>query len=86
LCYVAAAFETIDPVLAEGLASMLDATQSPPLEALVTQLINNLAQVQQSILLVLDDYHTISSESIHESLNLSVLPTWPLPRKKRLNS
>ncbi len=67
--YVAAAFETIDPVLAEGLASMLDAPQAPPLEALVTQLINNLAQVQQSILLVLDDYHAISSESIHESLN-----------------
>lgn len=76
--YVIAALQTIDSTLGENLQAVLDSSESPSLEALVTVLINDLAEFQPDheqmlpFLLVLDDYHLIANEAIHESLNFLI--------------
>ena len=43
---------------------------APDLEALLTDLINDLDKLQQPLILVLDDYHNIDTQSIHDGLNM----------------
>jgi LuxR family maltose regulon positive regulatory protein len=75
--YVIAALQTVDATLGQAVLPALEAPQLPPLEALVTALINDLSSVAQPIILALDDYHFIDAEAIHNSLNffLDHLPT-----------
>ena len=40
----------------------------PPGEALVTALINELAARDEELVLVLDDYHTVASQAVHDGL------------------
>ncbi|MGE5528853.1 MAG: LuxR C-terminal-related transcriptional regulator [Patescibacteria group bacterium] len=51
-----------------GVLELLGSTPPPPLRIVLTALINLLASTAQARLLVLDDYHVIGNESIHESL------------------
>mgnify|MGYP001043467885 FL=1 len=46
----------------------LDPTQLPPAEALVATLVNDVARSAMTFLLVLDDYHLIQNEWIHEAV------------------
>ena len=76
--YVVAALQTIDATLGKNLPAFLESQNSPPLEALVTMLINDLAEFQSDheqqfpLLLILDDYHLIATEAIHDSLNFLI--------------
>jgi LuxR family maltose regulon positive regulatory protein len=64
--YVVAALDAARPGLAGRVSPLLD---SPPgsFEALVTALINELT-ADPAVLLVLDDYHLVESEPVHESM------------------
>ena len=42
------------------------------IHAVVTDLLNTLAQSAQAIVLVLDDYHVITNPSIHEGITFKV--------------
>jgi LuxR family maltose regulon positive regulatory protein len=66
---VTAALQMVDAMLGRTAQAALDAPQPPPLEPLVTALINDLACVTRPFILVLDDYHCISAEAIHASLS-----------------
>jgi LuxR family maltose regulon positive regulatory protein len=68
--YVIAAIRTVDERLGGPVWAVLESGQQPPLDALVTALINDLVNVPSSIVLVLDDYHLIEAEPVHNSLNL----------------
>ncbi len=46
--------------------TLLNATQSPPLETVANALINDLARLPHSLLLTLDDYHLITHPSIQQ--------------------
>jgi LuxR family transcriptional regulator, maltose regulon positive regulatory protein len=70
--YLVAAFQKIEPSLGRAAGSLLAAPQQPPVEVLVTALLNDLARLAGGSVLVLDDYHTISNTSIHEALCLFV--------------
>jgi LuxR family maltose regulon positive regulatory protein len=76
--YVIAALLKLNLAIGEGLPSNLGAAQSPSLEAILTVLINNLAALQPSIdglfplVLVLEDYHLITNDAIHEGLNFLI--------------
>ncbi len=76
--YVVAALQTIDAALGETVQATLESPQLPPLEALVTVLLNDLAKFRPDngqmlpLLLVLDDYHLIATEAIHYSLNFLI--------------
>lgn len=67
--YMLAALETAQPDIGDLSQSILSASVPPPLDAILTVLINRLAEIDRMLLLVLDDYHSISNGQIHESLN-----------------
>jgi LuxR family maltose regulon positive regulatory protein len=65
--YVIAALQTIDAGLGAEALDLLGARQ-PPAELILTTLINKVAGTPQEIILVLDDYHLIEIQPIHEAL------------------
>ena len=68
--YVVAALDQAQPGIAERLGPLLGPPAPRSFEGLVTALINELAAQpgQDEVLLVLDDYHLIDSEPVHESV------------------
>jgi len=72
--YVVAALQTLDPAIGEEVLAALGSPQPPPLESVVTALTNSIVAIAQPdtvvpYILVLDDYHAIEAELIHESLS-----------------
>ena len=67
--YVIAALQTWDSQLGSTALAMLIAPQVPPLESIVTALINDLAAAARPIVLVVDDYHVVTDLNIHTSLD-----------------
>jgi LuxR family maltose regulon positive regulatory protein len=72
LTYLAAAIQTCFAGLETNLTEMLTAPQPPPMEQMLTVLLNRLAGWDEPFILVLDDYHVIQSRPIHESLDFIV--------------
>ena len=68
LAYVVAALQTIEADVGKGALGALQSPQPPPTEAILTGLINEIAAVPDRIVLVLDDYHLIEAQPIHDAL------------------
>jgi LuxR family maltose regulon positive regulatory protein len=68
LSYVLAALQTVRPDLGGSIVAALQSTQPPPLEALLTDLLNALAALPERIILVLDDYHVVDSDQVDRAL------------------
>lgn len=70
LTYLAAALGTLKPGLGETALALLHASrpQPPPPQIILTSLINDLDGLDASFALVLDDYHVITAQPIHEAL------------------
>ncbi len=68
LAYVIAALQTIIPGVGDASLFMLKSSHPPLLEAILTALINELAVESDPFSLVLDDYHLIESESVHDAV------------------
>ena len=78
LAYLIAALETVRPKLgAEAWALLRAQAAHPPTHAILTSLVNALAAVADQIVLVLDDYHTITLQAIHAAITflLDCMPT-----------
>ncbi len=56
------------PGVGEAALSMLRSPQSPPLSTILTTLLNDLSSHDTPIFLLLDDYHLIDEQAIHDSL------------------
>jgi len=69
LIYLAAAFRGIDPSIDETFESTLGFNQQPDVETHLTQLINHLAQLKQPCCMILDNYHVIQSQIIHQAVS-----------------
>jgi ATP/maltotriose-dependent transcriptional regulator MalT/DNA-binding XRE family transcriptional regulator len=67
LRYVVAAFQRRHPALGQAALELLE-TPQPPIESVVTLLINDLTSYDQPLTLVLDDYHVVRTNSIHQTL------------------
>jgi LuxR family maltose regulon positive regulatory protein len=93
--YVIAALQTVHPALGEGALATLQSPQLPPLQALLTGLINDIAEIPAGAILVLDDFHAITTPQISDSIafladnmpsQMRLLlsgradPLWPLAR------
>ena len=61
--------EGVEATIGEGALSMLQSPQPPPTEAVLTPLINEIATTPDRIILVLDDYHLIDAQPIHDALS-----------------
>jgi LuxR family maltose regulon positive regulatory protein len=52
--------------------ALLGSSQAPPIEAVLTTLLNELGDLPTDAVLVLDDYHLIESRAIHEALTFLI--------------
>lgn len=68
LAYLIAALRTVQADIGKGALSALQAPQPPASESILTAVINQLSNLPHSLLLVLDDYHLITTNSIHRAL------------------
>lgn len=66
--YVLAALRTVRPRLMEGADALLRMAGVEPMRGIVPQLVNELSEIDDPIALVLDDYHTITQQAIHDSV------------------
>jgi LuxR family maltose regulon positive regulatory protein len=69
--HAVAALDRVRPGISERMGPLLGPPAPPSFEPLVTALINEVAgqpDADEALLLVLDDYHVISSQLVHESL------------------
>jgi LuxR family maltose regulon positive regulatory protein len=66
--YVTTALQTTHPGIGQETLQMLQAPQLSSAPAVLTPLLNAIAALSQPILLVLDDYHLIANQAIHEAL------------------
>lgn len=70
--YVAAALRGVRKDLGAEMAPMLRSSASPPWEAAISMLIDDLSRLPFDFALVLDDYHLISEPLVHETLSFLV--------------
>jgi len=68
LNYVVAALRTVAPTIGEAVLIALRSPQPPPTEALFTNLLNEIASVSDSFVLVIDDYHVIDARPVDDAV------------------
>ncbi len=68
LAYFVAALQTIEANIGKGALSALQSPQPPPTEIVLTSLLNEIAALPDRLVLVLDDYHLIETQPIHDTL------------------
>ena len=66
--YIIASLQTLSPQLGENALSLLQSSTSPAITSILTILINDLTTIRDAFAIVLDDYHVIEANVIHESL------------------
>jgi LuxR family maltose regulon positive regulatory protein len=64
LAYVVAALQTIALNIGAGVLAALQSPQPPPIESILTTLINEITTLPDHFILVLDDYHVIDSQPV----------------------
>ena len=68
LTYLVAALQTIAADIGAGASAALQSPQPPATELILTNLLNEIAAIPHSFILVLDDYHGIDSEPVDHAL------------------
>ncbi len=66
--YVIAAIQRIHLGLGTTTLALIESPEPPPLESVVTTLINDHALISEDYRLILDDYHLIEAEPIHSAV------------------
>jgi LuxR family maltose regulon positive regulatory protein len=68
LNYLIAALQKIVANIGAGMLGVLQASQPPSIESILTTLLNEIATIPDNFILVLDDYHAIDAKSIDNAL------------------
>ena len=66
--YVVAALRTAVPGVGDDALALLQDSQPPPADTLLTTVVNDLGACDVEVVLVLDDYHVIEAPAVHEGL------------------
>lgn len=66
--YWLAALRHVDDTVGQDLQTLLEMPQMPPPTAMLEQLINDLAALPYTIVLVLDDYHVVQAQLVHAAI------------------
>ena len=66
--YVIAGLRALVPSMGSTALDLLQTPESLPVHAVLTTLINDLAAVNDDVVLVLDDYHVIESREVHDAM------------------
>ena len=68
LAYLIAALQTLKMNVGNGAMGLLQGSQYPPTEVVLTSLLNEITAIPDHFLLVLDDYHMIDARPIGQAL------------------
>lgn len=68
LSYLVAALQPVQAGIGDGLLAAMQNLQQPAVDNQVSILLNDINLVQESFILVLDDYHWIDSQSVDQAL------------------
>lgn len=66
--YVIVALQTICPEAGQSVLPMLQGPQSPSVRAILTPLLNEMTALSAPVILVLDDYHLVTTGTIHDGV------------------
>ena len=66
--YFISSLQGLHPDFSKSALALLQSPQAPPPSSILTTLINEITAFHDSFALVLDDYHVIEAQQIHESL------------------
>src|SRR5437588_6032524 len=72
VAYLVAALQTIAPTIGEEVLGVLQSSQPPPTEAILTVLLNEISTLPDDFVLVLDDYHVIDAKAVDMALTYLV--------------
>jgi LuxR family maltose regulon positive regulatory protein len=70
--YVVTALDQLYPGAGTAALAALQSPQPPPIEALLTPLLNALSSMPHEAILILDDYHVIAAPAIHQALSFLI--------------
>ena len=68
LTYLVAALQTNIANIGKGVLAILQSPQPPPIESILTVLLNEITTLSDNFVLVLDDYHVLDSKPVDEAL------------------
>ena len=95
LSYVSAALMSVDPTVGDDALAAIQSPQAVSIERILALVINDIAEYESQVALILDDYQFIEAAEVHEALfnvveqlpaNLHLLissridPPWPFAR------
>jgi LuxR family maltose regulon positive regulatory protein len=72
LTYLVAVLQTIAPSIGAGVLSAIQSPQLPPIEAILTPLVNEINAIPDKFIFVLDDYHMLDSKAVDNALTFLV--------------
>jgi LuxR family maltose regulon positive regulatory protein len=75
LTYLIAALNhlpNLEVTIGSGALQMIQSPQPPSTETVLTAVINDIALLSDKLVLVMDDYHLIDSQPVHETLNFLI--------------
>ncbi len=68
LTYLIAALQTVAPGIGDGMLTVLQSPQPPPLESTLTALLNDITTIPSPVVLVLDDYQVLDARPVDDAL------------------
>ena len=72
LNYVIAGLQTLETRVGNAALALLRSPQPPPIESILTNLINDVSDTHEDIVLVIDDYHVIESRRVHNLISFFI--------------
>lgn len=100
LIYLISALQKISPDLGVDILEALQSSQPPPIDTVLTALLNEITAISNNFILVLDDYHLTDSRPVDDALTFLIEhqppqmhlvittredPTLPIPRLRARN-
>jgi len=70
--YFISSLQALRSNLGESALTLLQSPQAPPITSILTALINDITAFPDVFAIVLDDYHVIASQSIHETMTFLI--------------
>lgn len=64
IVYLVAAIRTIAPDFGNDVMGMLQSPQPPPVDSILTTILNEISGIQNDFILILDDYHLIDAKKV----------------------
>ncbi len=68
LQYLVATVQKVYPQVGHSARALLELPPAPPVETVLTGLVNELAELPADFVLVLDDYHTLNGRAVHPAM------------------